>query len=168
MIPLKQDNRRRFSAKRRAASLLACVLTVGTLAGLSPSALAAGYDDAASSDWYYSAVEYVTDHNYMGASTGNRFQPAAPMTRAGFVEVLYRMAGSPAVTAMTSFSDVPSYHTNAKAISWAVSTGMTNGTGNGQFTPGGTLTRETIATFMDRYVDQFGNNRFSYITYYKG
>ena len=165
---MKKENPRRFSVRRFAASLLVCVVTVGTVAGLSPSAFAAGYDDVSSSDWFSSAVEYVTDHNYMGASADNKFQPAVPMTRAGFVEVLYRMVASPAVTAATSFSDVPSYHTNAKAISWAVSTGMTNGTGNNKFTPYGTLTRETIATFMDRYFAQFGDGKFSYVTYYKG
>ena len=163
------ENTHRFFSRRATACFLACVLMIGTLAGLSPSAQAAySYDDVSSSDWFYTAVDYVTTNGYMSAASGTKFQPATPMTRAQFVEVLYRMVGSPAVTTTVSFSDVPSYHVNAKAIPWAVNTGMTNGTGNNQFTPYGTLTRETIATFMDRYIANFGEGKFSATVSYNG
>ncbi len=49
------------------------------------------------------------------------------------------------------FLDVDSRSYYAPAISWLASTGITTGTGPGQFSPDGTVTRGQMATFLWRY-----------------
>ena len=68
--------------------------------------------------------------------------------------MLYRLAGSPNVSINNSFSDVPSNSWYSKAVSWAVSTGITNGTSSTTFSPNNSVTREQAIIFMYRF-----NNR---------
>jgi len=54
------------------------------------------------------------------------------------------------VSAAISFADVPTSANYAQAVAWAVQQGITNGTGNGKFSPGETCSRGQIATFLYR------------------
>ncbi len=55
-----------------------------------------------------------------------------------------------AAAAGTGFSDVPAGAYYADAVDWAVEEGITNGTGNGAFSPGKTVTRAEAVTFLWR------------------
>ena len=66
------------------------------------------------------------------------------------VTFLWRAAGSPDAAAATAFSDVPTGAYYAKAVSWAVSRGVTQGTGNGLFSPAQSCTRAQVVTFLYR------------------
>ena len=64
------------------------------------------YSDVAEDAWYYSAVKTVTQKKYMDgtndvADDGLTFEPNGKLTRAMFVTILYRIAGSPAVAKAT-------------------------------------------------------------------
>lgn len=50
----------------------------------------------------------------------------------------------------STFSDVQSGAYYARAVAWAVANGITNGTGNGKFSPDSTCTRGQIVTFLYR------------------
>lgn len=71
-------------------------------------------------------------------------------TRVDAVTYLRKLAGSPQVTSDTSFIDVTDGTERAKAISWAVSKGITNGTDVTHFSPANLCTRGQIVTFLYR------------------
>lgn len=83
----------------------------------------------------------------LGIDTGNL---NAPCTRAMAVDFMWKAAGSPAPSRTTAFADVPASADYAKAVSWAVEKGITNGTGGDAFSPNGTCTRGQIVTFLYR------------------
>lgn len=82
------------------------------------------------------------------------------MTRAMFVTVLYRMAGSPATTISHPFTDVPSSSYYAKAVSWAYKNNLVNGTAATTFTPDRAVTREQSVCFLHRFAT-FRNYMYS-------
>lgn len=114
-----------------------------------------GFTDLTSSNKY----NYNLDAVYWAYKAGvvskdTAFNPTNICTRAQFVTMLYRLAGSPSVSINNSFSDVPSNSWYSKAVSWAVSTGITNGTSSTTFSPNNSVTREQAIIFMYRF-----NNR---------
>ena len=58
-----------------------------------------------------------------------------PCTRAQIIFLLWRAAGSPEPKAMSSFVDVPADAYYAKAVAWAVETGIVAGTSETTFGP---------------------------------
>ncbi len=114
-----------------------------------------GFTDLTGSNKY----NYNLDAVYWAYKAGvvskdTAFNPTNICTRAQFVTMLYRLAGSPNVSINNSFSDVPSNSWYSKAVSWAVSTGITNGTSSTTFSPNNSVTREQAIIFMYRF-----NNR---------
>lgn len=74
----------------------------------------------------------------------------APCTRAAAVTDIWKAQGSPAAKEAASFTDVAPSAPYAGAVSWAVEAGVTNGTGNGAFSPEAVCTRGQIVTFLYR------------------
>ena len=113
------------------------------------------FNDVKASDWYASAVDFVSSHElFQGVGDGN-FAPKAPMTRAMLVTVLYRLEDEPAASGMVSFNDVPADSWYAKAVAWAAKEGIVMGNGSG-FAPNDNITREQIATILYRYAQYLG------------
>ena len=81
-----------------------------------------------------------------------RFDPDAKVTRAQFLTVLYRMAGSPAVTAEAPFTDIadqiPEFR---KAIAWGFAKGYVNGKSETAFDPSGNVTRQEAMKILFGY-----------------
>ena len=73
------------------------------------------------------------------------------MTRAMLVAVLYRMAGSPAVTGTPAFTDVAPNAYYASAVIWANANDVAIGYGNGVFGVNDHITREQMASMLQRY-----------------
>jgi hypothetical protein len=107
------------------------------------------YTDVSSSDWFFDAADYCTSAGYMKGS-GTGFQPKGTTTRAMVAAILYRMAGSPAVTAKSGFTDVADGLWYSDAIAWAKASGVATGSGD-KFDPNGSVTREQLAAFLYRY-----------------
>ena len=99
----------------------------------------------------------------MGVTLGidsTHFGPDLACTRAQFVTFLWRAAGSPEpVNNANTFTDVdPVEHSGYyKAILWASEQGITSGTGAGEFSPDGVVTRAQSVTFMYRYAQKTGD-----------
>ena len=100
-------------------------------------------------------VEAVWRGLFNGTGT-DTFEPDAQMTRAMFVTVLWRSAGSPDAQHEAGFADVAADAYYAKAVAWAVETGVANGTGENRFSPDEPVTREQLATFLYRYAQTQG------------
>lgn len=101
--------------------------------------------DVNSSDYYYKAALWAAEK---GMITSTTVRANDPCTRAMVVNYLWRLTGKPAVSG-SSFTDIPAGE-DAQAVAWAVSKGITNGTGNGKFSPNNICTRGQIVTFLYR------------------
>ena len=73
------------------------------------------------------------------------------MTRAMLAVVLYRMAGSPAVSGSDSFTDTADGTWYANAVLWASGEGVMSGYGGGLFGTNDPVNREQIAAILWRY-----------------
>lgn len=99
-----------------------------------------------SSQYYYKAMLWAYQS---GIVTNTALNPSAPCTRSDVVTYLWRLAGQPSAD-NAGFTDVPASASYAKAVAWAVSQGITNGTSATTFSPNATCTRGQIVTFLYR------------------
>lgn len=114
------------------------------------------YDDVSADAWYAGAVDYVTQNGLMNGVGGNRFAPQDTMNRAMVVTVLYRMAGSPAVTQAPAFADVAAGKWYTNAIGWASANGIVKGYSADRFAPMDAVTREQLTVILQRYAKLCG------------
>lgn len=103
-------------------------------------------------NWKYDSVAYVYANGIMNGISGTDwFQPDAPLTRAMFATVLYRMAGSPDTAYTTRFSDVIDGKWYSNAIIWANNQKIVSGLGDGSYGININITREQIAKMLYEY-----------------
>lgn len=108
-------------------------------------------------NWKYEGVKYVYEKGIMNGVKADLFQPDEPLTRAMFATVLYRMAGSPAVTYENKFSDVPAGKWYSNAVIWAYQQGIVSGLDGGtRFGTDENITREQITKMLKVYADKKG------------
>lgn len=113
----------------------------------------AAFTDIGKTAWYHDAVDFMAERQYMNGVGGGRFDPDGTLSRAQLVTIVYRIAGSPAVSqSQNPFTDVPAGTWYTDAVIWAAENSVVNGTGSGQFSPDGQVTREQIAAILYRYV----------------
>ena len=110
------------------------------------------YSDVSDGYWAYDAIRFVTEEELFQGVSGGGFAPELTMSRAMLATVLYRAAGSPAVTASAGFTDVPDGQWYSDAVNWAASEGIVNGVGGNRFAPDDNVSREQIATILYQYV----------------
>ena len=110
------------------------------------------YSDVSDGYWAYDAIRFVTEEELFQGVSGGGFAPELTMSRAMLATVLYRAAGSPAVTASAGFTDVPAGQWYSDAVNWAAGEGIVNGVGGNSFAPDDNVSREQIATILYQYV----------------
>ena len=120
--------------------------------------LANPYQDVAETAWYYDSVQYVRVNGLFTGVNAREFDPNGYMTRGMFVTVLGRMAGvnPDYYGGNTVFTDVPADAYYAPYVAWASMYGITDGTGEGVFSPNALVDRQQLATFIMRYLEAFG------------
>ena len=137
---------------KRMASILT---TLALMLALSIPAFAAvedtGFTDVDANAWYADAAVYCRDNGLMSGTSGTTFSPDTAMTRSMLATVLYRLAGSPAVTGSDAFTDTSDGAWYSDAVLWASQEGIISGYGNGLFGANDPVTREQIATILWRY-----------------
>ncbi len=109
------------------------------------------FTDVEEDDWFREAVEFVYRSDLMAGVSGTLFAPNMSTTRAMIVTILYRLEGEPAVTGVSSFTDVPEDTWYTQAVKWGEESGVINGYGHGLFGPEDDITREQMATILYRY-----------------
>ncbi len=107
------------------------------------------FSDVREDYWAYNQIYKVAQSGLFSGTGEGYFSPEVPMTRAMFVTVLHRYAGTPEA-GEADFKDVgDSWYT--KAVAWAAENGIVTGTGEGYFSPDSYITRGEIATILCRY-----------------
>lgn len=116
------------------------------------------FDDVKEMDWYYDAVEYAFKNGLFAGISENIFAPDNAVTRAMFVSVLYRAAGSPTSDGKNVFGDVADDIWYANAVIWAAENNIVSGISEGIFAPDDEITREQLAAILARYAKYSGKD----------
>lgn len=146
------NHKSRFFA--RIIAVLLAVLLAGMPLTVSAEGKTCVYSDVPFFSWYYDAVDYLTALGVMSGVGDGKFNPDGKLTRAMTVAILYRMNGSPDVSAHDNpFEDVPAGSWFEDAVKWAVADKVTYGTSDTAFSPERSITREELACFVVRYAE---------------
>ena len=154
--------------KKKLKSAVCLALSLMMIAGLiqitSFTASADGnvvdiFDDVQEGQWYVNAVQFVYDRGIMIGTSANIFGVSNKLQREQFAQVLYSMAGKPAVAAEAEnpFKDVPNNPGYPRdAILWAFSEGIVAGNGDGNFGVSQPIQRQAIAAMLYKYAQFYG------------
>lgn len=104
-----------------------------------------------SNHWAYSAIKRVYTRGLMVGMDEKTFAPDQQLSRAMLAVILYAMAGEPAVTGESPFTDVPAGCWYTDAIVWAAQNGIVSGFGDGTFRPNEAVTRAQAAVMLYGY-----------------
>lgn len=127
-------------------------MLVGTMAAPAMAVSMDKLTDVKPTDWFYPAVQYVAEHDYMVGVGGERFAPTMEMTRSMFVTLLARVEGVKDESAKSNFKDVPDNTWYTQAVNWAAANGIVEGNGADMFLPDQVITRQDMCTMMARYI----------------
>ncbi|MDR1061408.1 MAG: S-layer homology domain-containing protein [Clostridiales bacterium] len=108
--------------------------------------------DVLPADWFYGSVQYACANGWMNGMSNDAFEPQTAVSRAMFVTVLHRLAGTPvpAPTSGARFSDAGAGQWHTEAILWASENGVVFGYGD-RFGADDPISREQMATILFRY-----------------
>ena len=120
------------------------------------------FDDVSTNAYYYEAVKWAAENNITGGIGNGLFGPELTCSRGQIVTFLWRAAGSPEPTALSTFTDVAADAYYAKAVAWAVENGVTTDTGDGKFSPDAPCTRGQAVTFLWRALGQLTGDTASF------
>lgn len=115
-----------------------------------------GYLDVHESDWFFPYAQYMKDSGIMTGLNENYFGPNAPLARAQFATILYRMQGAPSTTYETHFPDVPDTLFYSVPVTWAWQNQVIEGYDNGSFGPNDNITREQLTKMLYYYAKENG------------
>lgn len=108
----------------------------------------AGADTAGGETWYAKGTVWAVEN---GISDGTA--PEQPVTREQLAAMLYRYAGSPAVSGELGFDDSDSISAWARdAVRWCVDNGILNGVGGNRMTPQDLARRGQVAAMLMRFL----------------
>lgn len=110
--------------------------------------------DVNQTDWFYGQVGYAYERGLFSGVDAHHFSPGTSMNRAMLMSVLHRLAGSPAAAAQVTFGDVPGGEWYTEAVRWGAAQGITSGTGDGNFSPNGQVTREQAVAMLYNYASR--------------
>ena len=105
------------------------------------------YADVKEGAWYYDYVSYLDQFGYLYSFKGD-FNPDQPITRAEFVELVYRMGKVDKTDKEIVFTDVPETHERYDAIMKAAKAGLVNGKTATTFDPDGKIKRSEVVKVL--------------------
>ena len=139
------------TCKRIGALLLALILTCSLSVMAFASLEDTGFSDVDADDWFAESAVYVRDNGVMNGTSDTTFNPNGTTSRGQIAAILYRAAGSPAVSGAADFPDVTAGAYYADAAGWAAANGIVTGYSDGTFGPGDPITRQQLTAILWRY-----------------
>lgn len=86
---------------------------------------------------------------------------SGPITRAQFIDYLWRHEGEPASDGVCTFTDVPEDHEFILALAWAEQNGVAVAYADGSFAPDELVTTDAVREFLGSFAQVFGTNAIS-------
>ena len=112
------------------------------------------FTDVPGNVYYTMPVAYCFEKGIIKGVSATAFAPEQGMTRGQLVTMLYRMAGTPAVSGTGYYSDVESGRYFTEAVAWAAELGITTGYPDGTFRSDVLVSRAEMVTFLCRYASK--------------
>ena len=112
------------------------------------------FTDVEADKWYTDAVIWAAGEDIIGGYGNGIFGTNDPVTREQMVALFWRYKNKPVIqdADLSGFTDAGEISSWAKdAFSWAASTGVISGKGNGILDPTGTATRAEVAQIVMNY-----------------
>src|SRR5665648_516772 len=103
---------------------------------------------------FYVEIEWMAAQDLADGYDDGSFGATRPVSRQAMAAFLHRLAGSPAASSASSFTDVTAGNQFAEAIGWLAETEITQGYPDGSFGTTRPVSRQAVAAFMYRY-DRF-------------
>jgi streptococcal pilin isopeptide linkage domain len=104
--------------------------------------------------WAAEHIDFAVSRGIMSGTSSTTFEPNTVMTRGMFITMLGRVAEADVSGYTTSrFTDVNVGSYYSPYVEWAVENKIVSGTGNNQFSPNRTITREEMAVMMVNYAN---------------
>ena len=124
------------------------------------------YSDMSLSPWAADAIVYLADKKIVNGYIDGTFKPTAPITRSEFTKIVVEaFYGISAYEFENQFTDVPDNAWYAPYVNKAYEEGIISGTGNGEFCPNDTITRQDMAVIL--YNASVKHNLISEVTNYR-
>ena len=144
------DQSGRFTASAQGGKRGSITAMAGGRTVTIPVQTSSPHVDVDQNHWAYVAVDYCYQNKLVSGISAHEFGPTLNIRRGDFLLMLYRAAGSPAVTTQVSFPDVSPSDYYATAIAWAQENGLASGMQDGTFAPKINVTREQAFTILCR------------------
>ncbi len=112
------------------------------------------FKDINKKDWYYAAVKFAYEHDFMKGESKTKFNPNGDVTRAQIVTILHRLSGDKTNDLKCVFSDVQAEQWYSAAVNWASKNGIVNGVDQNKFAPNRNVSREELVTILYRFSEK--------------
>lgn len=147
--------------KRIVSLLLALILMVGVIPAVSAESAQTHSMTDIIGHWAENDISWVLENGLFNGTSNMTFDPDGSMTRGMFVTVLGRFAGVDPADYQDwymadLYSDVSADAYYAPYVNWATRYGITNGTGEGCFSPDQVINREQMAALLVRFAGYYG------------
>ncbi len=116
--------------------------------GKCPAAQTSFADIPAPTNWAHAAIDWAIANNITSGTTPTTFAPKLVCSRAQVVSFLWRINGSPKMSAANPFTDVKEGDWFYDAVLWAVKQKITAGTTPTTFAPNLNCSRSQVVTFL--------------------
>ncbi len=117
---------------------------------------ASRFTDVKETDWFYEAVNVVTERHIFSGISETEFAPNNTTTRGEMATLLWNMEGQPQVPYEPVFSDVPEGKWYSTAIVWGNQHDLLTGAGDGKFRPADIITRQEMIAMIRNYAQYCG------------
>ncbi len=108
------------------------------------------FSDIPSTQGFSREIWWLYANGMTNGYANGTYGPGDSITRQALVAMLWREAGSPPVTGVAPFSDVPPSHPFHDAITWSANTGLVGGYVDGTFKPGNAVSRQAFSALLWR------------------
>ena len=110
------------------------------------------FNDVVEGQWFYNTVEWAYTNGCVAGMEDDVFAPAAQITRAMFLQILFNIDNPENYPTTSPFEDVPANVWYTNAVAWAAEEGIVSGIDATHFAPNTNITREQIAKIIHNYI----------------
>jgi len=125
--------------------IISTICALALVAALMPAALAAGFTDVKSGDWYFDAVNWAVENGITSGMTATKFAPNQTCSNGQILTFLWRAAGEPSPGIANPFRNITTGDYYYEPAIWASEQGMVSG---GSFNASAPCTRAMAVTYI--------------------
>lgn len=115
------------------------------------------FNDVEGYDWAKHAIEGMASRGIINGTSAETYNPGAAIKRADFIALLVRTLGLNS-TAAENFDDVAEDAYYAEEVAVAKALGIAIGTGNNEFKPEQSISRQEMMILIDRAMERLGKS----------